>query len=100
MFDYWSRLNFSLFHANDENIIFINQNFLDEQIEVIEHHLTKTVILKNSPFSKALVQMLSEWEGWLINGRKILTGFRASQEKFTVVRSIFKMDEISKILPI
>lgn len=61
MFDYWSKLNFSLYHANDENIIFINQGFLDEQIEVIEHHLTKTVILKNSPFSKALVQMLSEW---------------------------------------
>lgn len=32
MFDYWSRLNFSLYHANDENIIFINQAFLDEQI--------------------------------------------------------------------
>lgn len=29
MFDYWSRLNFVLYHANDENIIFINQGFID-----------------------------------------------------------------------
>lgn len=46
------------------------------------------------------MQMLGEWESWLVNGRKILVGFRASQEKFMVVRSIFKMEEIGKILPI
>ena len=44
--------------------------------------------------------MLGEWESWLVNERKILVGFRASQEKCMVVRSIFKMEEIGKILPI
>lgn len=100
MFEYWSKLLFALYHASDENIIFISQPFLDQQIEAIEHHLTKTLILKNSPFSKALVQMLTDWETWLINGRKILTAFRTSQSKFMTVRSIFKMEEINKILPI
>ena len=66
----------------------------------MEYQITKTVILKNSPFSKALVTLLTEWENWLINAKKILSGFRSSQEKFKIVRSIFKMDEISKLLPI
>lgn len=100
MYDYWAKLTFSLYHLNDENIIFIRQDFLNEQIEIIEHHLTKTIILKNSPFSKALVQMLTEWETWLTNGRKILSGFQCSQEKFLQIRAIFKMEEVSKLLPI
>ncbi len=100
MFEYWNRLNFCLNYASDENIIFIDQDFLDEQIEVVEYQITKTVILKNSPFSKALVTLLNEWENWLINGQKILSGFRSSQEKFKIVRNIFKMDEISKLLPL
>lgn len=44
--------------------------------------------------------MLLEWENWLLHGKKILVGFRSSQEKFKVVRSMFKMDEINKLLPI
>lgn len=100
MHDYWNKLSFALYHINDENIIFIDKEFLDQQIQLIDHHLTKTVILKNSPFSKALVTMLTEWENWLINGKKILISFRSSQEKFMVVRNIFKMDEINKLLPI
>ncbi len=49
---------------------------------MIEHHLIKTILMKNSPFSKALVQMLTEWEAWLLNGKKILYSFRSSQQKF------------------
>lgn len=100
MHDYWNSLTFELYHISDENIIFIDQEFLDQQIQLIDQHLTKTVILKNSPFSKALVTMLAEWENWLVNGKKILIGFRSSQDKFMIVRNIFKMDEINKLLPI
>ncbi len=100
MQDYWNKLSFELDHLPDENIIFIPSEFLDQQVQLIEHHLTKTVLLKNSPFSKALGTMLTEWENWLLHGKKILVGFRASQEKFRLVRSMFKMDEINKLLPI
>lgn len=35
MYDYWAKLIFSLYHLNDQNIIFIKNDFLIEQIETI-----------------------------------------------------------------
>ena len=92
MHDYWNKLQFKLKHSHDEQLLFIEEEFLDYHIALLDQHLTKTVILKNSPFSKALVVLLSDWENWLINGKKVLAGFRNAQRKFTEVRSIFKMD--------
>jgi dynein heavy chain, axonemal len=100
MYEYWNKLHFVLRNSPDENIVFIDEDFLDAHLALIEQHLTKTVILKNSPFSKALVVLLSDWENWLLNGRKMLSGFLAAQRKFIEVRAIFRMDEINKLLPI
>ena len=93
-------MQFSLKHSTDEHLVFVDEEFLDTHLALIDQHLTKTVILKNSPFSKALVALLSDWENWLVNGRKILEGFLSAQRKFLEVRAIFRMDEINKLLPI
>ena len=60
----------------------------------------RTILIKNSPFSKALVQMLTDWENYLVSARNILVSFKNAQEKFTFVKDIFKIEEISKHLPL
>lgn len=60
MYRYWFGLNSEII-SYDDGIIFIKQDFLDNQINTIENHLIRTILIKNSPHSKALVQMLFEW---------------------------------------
>lgn len=42
-------------------MIFIKEDFLNKHIAVVEDHLIRTILIKNSPFSKALIQMLTDW---------------------------------------
>lgn len=79
MYDYWAKLSFVLDPAPDGGLLFVAPTFLEQQLEVADHHLTKTLILKNSPFSKALGQVLGEWEGWLVQAKKVLNGFKLAQ---------------------
>lgn len=39
----------------------------------------RTLLIKNSPFSKALNQMLTDWENYLLNVKIILVGFKNAQ---------------------
>jgi hypothetical protein len=59
----------------------------------------RTVLIKNSPFSKALVQMLTDWENYLASAKNILVSFKNAQLKFTLIKDVLKIDEISKHLP-
>ena len=81
-------------------MIFIKDDFLNRQIAMAEDHLMRTVLIKNSPFSKALVQMLTDWENNLASTIKVLLAFKNTQIKFSAIKDIFKNDEISKHLPI
>jgi hypothetical protein len=42
-------------------MIFLQDDFLNKQIAAVEDHLMRTILIKNSPFSKALIQMLTDW---------------------------------------
>ena len=78
----------------------MKEEFLKTQIATIEDHLIRTIILKNSPFSKALIHMLAEWENYLIIAKNILNNLLSAQTKFSQIKYLFKLDEFSKNLPI
>jgi len=81
-------------------MVFLQDDFLNLQIACVEDHLMRTLLIKNSPFSKALNQMLTDWENYLLNAKSILVGFKNAQSGFLAIKDIFKIDDISKYLPI
>lgn len=101
MSTYWLSLNCEVrLDSVDEQLVFLKDDFLNLQFSMVEDHLMRTLLLKNSPFSKALSQMLTDWENYLLTAKSILLGFKYAQEGFLAIKDIFKIDDINKYLPI